>query len=134
MSEEMREYPGAAAVSGLPDRKQVIEWFKLIKNPLVREQAVKFWGCRRHIANMESPASLITNLNVWMNDYGLEPEDANLILIQMLAPGKMANHQFASQLMSALDAEVAAILKRRKEEKFANDLKAEELARSKVKK
>ena len=128
MSEELQAYAGG----NLPDRKQIVKWFALLPSQ-IRPTAMKFWGCRRHIANMESPASLITNLQVWIKDFGLHPDDANLILMRMLVPGQMANHQFASQLMSALDAEVAKVLKLRKEEQYQADLAAEAAERSKTK-
>lgn len=107
--------PFGTHAAGMLTQDQVRGWIAHLPE-LVRPAALKFWACRRHIANFESPLTLVSNLMVWMNDYGLEPEDANLILIKMLAPGQMSNHQFASQLMSALDAEVAKTLKMRKEE------------------
>lgn len=103
---------------------------ELIKKPLralpasVQPAALRLWTMHRHLAGLESPLSIASALSVWIEFHGLEPSDAIKVLDLLTAPGRMASHKFASDLMTAISAEVSTAITRRQQQREAAERRA----------
>lgn len=97
-------------------RKQV-EANPLAAAPAAIRHAVwRLWTCHRHLQGMDSSLSLAATVGVWIREFGLRTDDAAAILKSFLAPARMSQFRFGSDLMTALAAEVKRVIDRRREE------------------
>ena len=84
----------------------------VLKRPLlllpesVRPAALRLWTCNRHLAGLETPIALAGRVSLWIEEYGLEPQDAAELLNGMLSPEASEKHRFASDLLADLASSV----------------------------
>lgn len=97
--------------------------------PEIRPAMLQVWLTHKHLPGLESAISISCAFSVWISQHGLQIDDARKILEDMVSPGSMAEHQFASQLMTELATKVkdiiefrAALAKQKREREAANAL------------
>ncbi len=81
--------------------------------PEIRPAMLQVWLTHKHLPGLESSISISCAFSVWISQHGLQIDDARKILEDMVSPGSMAGHQFASQLMTELAKRVDDIIKHR---------------------
>jgi hypothetical protein len=109
--------PSTAQLALVPEMfKEVLKKPLRLLPPAVRPAALEVWACHRHLKGLESPLPLAGMLWVWIERFDLRPGDATAVLQRMLHPEQVGQHKFASDLTSALAAEVANVLRRQKSE------------------
>lgn len=105
----------------MQDYKQVVSHPLLALPAEVRPSALAFWTCNKHLKGLESALPIAAIFSVWIDQHGLRIDDANSILMGMLAPQKMQHFEFSGQVMKQLAAEASQAIARRRQEQEQSD-------------
>jgi len=76
--------------------------------PALRQPVWRVWSLHRHL--FPSPLELAGAVGVFVREHGLTEDEAARVLGGLLTPAKMATFRFAADLMTALCADVEAIV------------------------
>lgn len=90
-----------------------------------------FWALNKHL--LPTPTPLALRFQVWIAKEGLTAAEVRSVLNTLVSPERAAGHRFASDLLADLAADVAAILRQRRqreeqERRRQEAVKAEEQA------
>lgn len=103
----------------------------LVKKPLLalpeacRPDALVLWTMHRHLVGMESAMAISAAVSVWIQRNGLSEEDASDAMRALVSPERMGGFKFASDLMTALAAEVTERIRRRRTEREQEERRRE---------
>ncbi len=73
----------------------------------------------REMRGLEEPLSVLSWITIWIRDWGLLEEDAEIILRAMTNPERVKDHNFANELKTSLANAAHAMIKRRESERLA---------------
>lgn len=82
----------------------------------LRQPALAFWTCHKHLKGFETALPLSGMFSVWIDLFGLRVDDAIAILMRMLHPSKMAGFEFSGQIVTSLANDVNSAIERRRKE------------------
>lgn len=80
----------------------------------VRPQAFRLWMAYRSVPKLESPLAFMPLLAIWIEEDGLNPEDAAACLAAMTRPACTAKIEYASQFTAMLGGLVDEAIKARR--------------------
>lgn len=104
---------------------------ELLKRPLlalpaeVRPAALIAWSVHQHL--FPSALPIAGAVSVWINEFGLLPDEANTILRKLTCPGVMGEFRFAGELMTFLATAAKNVIERRKNDEYLASLRNGEI-------
>ena len=76
----------------------------------MRSAVFKLWVSHRFIKDLESSLPITATLAIWIEDWGLHPDDAETICKRLTNPIRMAKHKWASDLITDMAEEAEKLM------------------------
>lgn len=76
----------------------------------MRSAVFKLWVSHRFIKDLETSLPITATLAIWIEDWGLHPDDAEAICKRLTNPIRMAKHKWASDLITDMAEEAEKLM------------------------